>query len=462
MWKFKHNSVYALAINTDPYILTLMLLLISLSSFSQEATLPPTPSDWLSGELELELSAGRARHDSDIAINQFLRLNADPPQHEQLHIRSTLWMNEDLDGRESPSSPFRGLNDTSSTWVNARLLSLYIEVENDRDASRFRVGRQRITEGVAYNRIDGIHFSTRQANWSYYAFLGARASVYENSHDDMATGTGISWRPAPHTRVAVDVFYGNDDRRRFSENHLDSSLTSLSMHHALAPRHTLFGRVTWHEKDVDELRLNTQGVMNEEALFYSLSYRKRVSTLAERPVDFPQFYHVVGELNGYEDLEGILSVAIHSQLEIGLEAQVHEAENSELTTGNRDYQRYGLSATLSEVARYYEVGILLEYWDAAQGESEKTISGEVSRRWARTHAAVGVDYDHFQDRIIQYDPVDQDDFYIESRDDIYALYLKVKHELTKQQSIRVRASIEEDDTTDAPYWRLHTHYSYRF
>ena len=427
---------------------------------------PNSPlNEWVSGDLELGLYAGYAEHDRDVEIDQFLRLNLDPPEHERLHVRSTLWFSEDLDGDESPSSPFRGLNDTSDTWVTTRVLSLYMEFDGEQDNARVRVGRQRIRDGVAYNRIDGLYLSTQHGDNRYYGFMGTRASVYENSHEDISTGVGGSLLLGQDMRASLDVFYGDDERRRFGvtdDDDLQSTLTSLSLNHRWAEQHHLFGRATWHESDLDEFRLTAQGVVDEDELFYTLSFRKRVSTLAERPADFPQFYYVVGELNGYEDVHGVIGVPITDRVELGFEAQLHDAEDSALSTANRDYTRYGFSVDVQDVMTHYDVHVILEFWDAAQGESEKTISGEVSRKWDDTRVSVGVDYNRFQDRIIQYDPLDQDDFFIETREDFYTAYVKIKHQLNESQMVQVRASLEEDDTDDAPIWRLRVVYSLEF
>lgn len=457
MWKIRTYSEHVLFAQQTSLC---AILLISGLVWAEDTPNPPL-NEWVSGDLALGLYTGYAEDDRDVEMDQFLRLNVDPPKHERLHVRSTLWFSEDLEGNESPTSPFRGLNDTSDTWVTTRVLSLYMEYEDEKDDARVRVGRQRIRDGVAYNRIDGVYLSTKHGDARFYGFFGARASIYENSHEDVSTGVGGSWLVLPETRASLDIFYGDDERRRFSgmaEDDLQSTLTSLSLYHLLATQHHLFGRATWHESDLDEFRLTAQGVVADEDLFYTLSYRKRVSTLAERPTDFPQFYHIVGELNGYEDVQGVFGVPITDRIELGLEAQIHDAENSALSTANRDYTRLGFSVDISEVATHYDVQVILELWDAAQGESEKTISGEVSREWEDTRIAVGLDYDRFQDRIRQYDPLDQDDFFVESRDDIYSAYLKVKHKLDESQTVRVRASVEEDDTDDAPIWRLRAVY----
>lgn len=440
----------------------MMLLSISLVAFSQENDSTNAVGDWLSGDLELGLIAGRSERDSDVEIEQLLRLKVDPLKHERIHLRTTLWTSQDLDGRESSTSVFRGLNDTSDSWVNTRLLQLYMEVDGDKDDSRLRVGRQRITKGVAYNRIDGAYLHFDRNRWSYYGFVGARASVYESSHDDLSTGGGLSWRPLPTTRVALDFFYGDDQRRQFTPGDVEASLTSLTVRHALNAYHSLFGRATWHESDLDEFRLTAQGFFQEDGLFYTAAFRKRISTLDERPTDFPQFYHVVGELNGYEDLSGVLTFPLSDRFELGVEAQIHDAEGNVLGTGNRDYGRYALSLNANDLAERYDARVIVEFWDADGGQSEKTVSGEVSRNWSRTRASVGVDYDLFQDQILQFDPLGSDDFYVESKEDIYALYFKIAHDLNEQQSLQCRASVEDDDSSDAPYWRIRAYYKIKF
>ncbi|MFP6583622.1 MAG: hypothetical protein VCD00_13865 [Candidatus Hydrogenedentota bacterium] len=441
-----------------------LLLLLSASRFvvAQESEPVPPETRWLSGELELGLDAIRSKSEGDLELDQVLRLRADPAKHDNLHFRSTIWTTQDLDGRESSTSAFRGLNDTSDTFVNTRVLSLYMEYEGEHDDVRLRLGRQRISGGVAYNRIDGAYFRMRHNKWEYYAFLGARASVYENSHEDISSGAGAAWRPLPRTRVALDLFYGDDDRRNYDADDVSAALTSVSVRHSLNPYHNVFGRAIWYEEDLDEFKVMAQGVFREDAFLYTVAYRKRVSTLAERPTDFPQFYHVVGELNGYEDVQAIVGFPIGEHVELGFEAQVHDASDDMLNTGNRDFQRYGISLDITDIAKHYGLRVIAELWDASDAESEKTISGEVSRRWERTKASMGVDYDRFQDRIIQYDLQDQDSFFIQSASDIYTFYLRVKHDINEQHSVRIRGSVEDDDTDEAPYWRLRSVYTYRF
>ena len=443
---------------------TLPLMHIQVHAESQ--TPPPKDHDMISGELELGLYTAGSDRDSEFELDQVLRLRVDPPNHERLHLRTTIWTIEDLGGEESPTSIFRSLNDTSGAFINTRVLNLYLDVEgkNQDRKSLLRLGRQRITESVAYIRIDGGYYRARKNAWTYYAFLGARASLYESSHDSLTTGAGLSWRPKPGTLASLDHVYGEDVRRNVSsgDDDIQASLTSFSIRHALNQNHNLYGKATFYDNDLDEFNISTQGFLREHTLLYTLSYRRRVSILSERPTDFPQFYHVVGEINGYDDFQAILNIPLSERFEIGLEAQIHDADDSQVSTGNRDYTRYGLALNINNIKGHYDARLILEFWNAEFGESEKTLSGEVSRRWAKTRVALGVDYDRFQDRLYSYDPATQDPFVIHSTEDIYALYMRVRHEFNDQNSLGIRASIEDDDSSDAPYWRLRTQYTFRF
>lgn len=202
--------------------------------------------------------------------------------------------------------------------------------------------------------------------------------------------------------------------------------------------------------------------MDESEIVYSLNYRSRISTLSERPVDFPGFYQVVGELNGYDDLQGIVNIPITDRVATGFEVQVHDAESTALGSANRDFTRYGVSLDVDKIAKHYNARIILEFWDASEGESEKTVSGEVSRNWAKAEVIVGVDYDRFQDRILLFDPFSLTDFVVESRDDLYSLFASLRYTFNEQHSSRVRVSVEDDDTDDAPYWRLHASHTIQF
>ena len=418
--------------------------------------------EWFAGELRLGLDAARSSRDGDITLDQVLRLKIDPPKHERFHIRTTLWTLEDLDGREDPTSTLRTLNDASSSSVNVRLLSLYLEVDDVGGDSTLRLGRQRITDGVVYNRIDGAYYKLRGARWEGYVFGGARASVYEDASEDLATGAGASVRLPTNTRVGVDYFYGEDERRRFGSNDVETSIASVSLRQALTKQHSAYGRATWHDTDLDELRFTLQGFFSEREIVYTVSYYKRLSTLSERVTDVSDFFRVLGEFNEFQDVHALVDIPITKRFGLGLEVQVHDAENAALESGNRDFQRYGVSLDMFDLAKHYDASVILEYWDADFGEGQWTVSGEVSREWEDTEVAVGIDYDRFQDRVTSFDPALQSVFLIETHENIYSVYLKVEHEINERHKVRVRAIFEDDDGPDSPYWRLRAEYTLRF
>ena len=418
--------------------------------------------DWFSGELRLGLDTARSSRDGDIQMDQVLRLKIDPPEHERFHIRTTLWTIEDLDGREDPTSTLRTLNDASGSAVQARLLSLYLEVDDVGGDSTLRLGRQRIADGVVYNRIDGAYYKLRGGRWEGYVFGGARASVYEDASEDLATGAGASIRLPTKTRVGVDYFYGEDERRRFGSSDIETSITSVSLRQALTKQHSAYARATWHDTDLDELRFTAQGFFSKSEIVYTVSYYKRLSTLTERVSDVSDFFRVLGEFNEFQDFHALVDIPITNRFGLGLEVQVHDAENAALASGNRDFQRYGVSLDIFDLAKHYDASVILEYWDADFGEGQWTVSGEVSREWRDTEAAVGIDYDRFQDRVTSFDPALQSVLLVETHENIYSFYVKVGHEINERHKVRMRAIFEDDDGPDSPYWRLRAEYTLSF
>lgn len=429
---------------------------------AQESEPEPSWKEWFAGELQLGLDAARSSRDGDITLDQVLRLKIDPPKHERFHIRTTLWTIEDLDGREDPTSTLRRLNDASGSSVQVRLLSLYLEVDDVGGGSTLRLGRQRITDGVVYNRIDGAYYKLRRARWEGYAFGGARASVYEDAHQDLATGAGLSVRLPTKTRMGVDFFYGADERRRLGSSDLETSITSVSLYQALTSRHSIFGRATWNATDIDELRFSVQGFFTESEIVYTLSYYNRLSTLTERATDVSDFYRVLGEFNQFQDVHALVDIPITKRFGLGLEAQVHDAENASLQSGNRDFQRYGMSLDFYDLRGHYDTSLILDYWNADFGEGQWTVTGEVSREWERTKTTLGIDYDRFEDRVTNFDPTLQSVLFVETHENIYSFYVKVEHEINEQHRVRVRALFEDDDGPDSPYWRLRAEYTLSF
>lgn len=444
------------------------LVCLSLGALQGAAQEDGVDNRWreaVTGELRTGLDLARSNRDSDVMLDQILRLRIDPPKHKRLKLRSTLWTIEDLDGQESPTSTLRTINDASNATIQTRLLALYLEIDDPAGSSTdstVRIGRQRIVDGVIYNRIDGLFLKWRNPNWDWYTFVGARASVYEDAHEDLASGGGIALRLPTNTRVSVDLFYGEDERRRFGTDDIESSVTSLSVNQALTGTHYLYGRGTWHENDLDEFHVAAQGVFTGSEIVYTLSYRKRFSTLTERVTDVTDFFRVLGELNEFDDYQAIVHVPLSEMFAVGFEAQVHDAARAAFPTGNRDFQRYGVSLDAYGLREHYDASVIVEYWGADQGEDQWTVTGEVSRKWTESYVTVGTDYTRFEDRVSSFDPALVTVFFVETHENVYTVYSKFGHNISDSHSIGLYAGFQDDDGPDSPYWRLRAHYTLRF
>ncbi|MBZ0089091.1 MAG: hypothetical protein K8H90_01805, partial [Thermoanaerobaculia bacterium] len=237
----------------------------------EDAAVPDERPAWLSGRLRLEADAAWDDRDSDFDLEQTLHLNVTPPDHPGVRFSGALWLREDLDSGEPGSSALRDINDAYGGDIRARLLHLHAEIDDLWGKSTLRVGRQRILDGPAYNRIDGLYFKQYRAKWDWYVFAGARASLYEDSHNDFAYGGGASYRPGSRTRIALDVYRADEHRDakdvvrrglvprllglsfpREVVRELDDTSLSASLWQQLTDNLRFFGRYTYNHDAGDE------------------------------------------------------------------------------------------------------------------------------------------------------------------------------------------------------------------
>lgn len=416
--------------------------------------------DWVSGSLNLGIDAARSDRDNDIKLDQVLRLRIAPPKRDDIRVQVSLWTIEDLDGREDPTSVLRSINDASRAAVEARLLSLYLEVDDTWGDSTLRIGRQRILDGVVYNRMDGAYFKQRRGNWDWYAFGGARASVYEDAHEDSVAGAGASVRLPTRTRAALDFYYAEDDRSGGTTD--DASVVSLTLRQQLSPYHSLFGRSTWHRGFIDEVRLAATGIFIKPEIVYNIAYRQRLSFLGDRPTDINGFTGIVGELNEFEDFHASLDFPVSERLTVTLEGQLHDAEGASVNTGNRDYNRYGAILSGDDFGKGIDFSVTFEQWDVDSAEDAVVVTGDVSKEWEKVKVTWGADYERYQDRVTTLDPLLLTVDLVETHEDVYSFFSRVHFTIDENRSVWFRLTYEDADTPDAPYWRLRGVYSIRF
>lgn len=462
------------------------------------------PNVWYKGRFNAEIDARSAGGDTDIDLSQTLSLDITPPKYPKLRIRGLLWLNEDLDS-DHDNSALADLDDAYDASVRGKLLHLYVELDDVWGDSTLRIGRQRILESPAFNRVDGIFFKKNYGKWDWYAFGGARASVYDDAHDDLVLGGGVSAWVTPETRIALDGFYGEEDRSSGNEvyrfpwhdwfgygfprrvkTETDSRQIALTVMHYLTPRHSLFGRYTLHDGDSDELQLTATGVFSKQEVVYNVSYRRRLDLLEDRANDVTGFYRVLGVWDEYDDLLATVHVPLTDKLTIGVEGQIHESHGDNRNNANRDYWRAALVVGVDELAPNLDLTAALEYWDVGEGEGVWAVTGEIVRSWERWKLTLGADYERYEDRVVEYRPeyfwthqalavfvpgyffgalpwyrlLDID--VVETHENIYTLYGKVDYKLRDNQDIWMRVTFEEDDGPDSPYWRVQAGYTIRF
>ncbi len=458
---------------------------------------------WVHGSFDVEFDGYREDGHGDGNLSQALELRADPPAHPRLHLRGLLWMHEDLDSDESRSSALRSINDAYDADLRARLLHLYAELDDLWRDSTLRLGRQRLLEGTAWNRFDGLYFAKRHARVNWYVFGGVRASVYEDRHDEPVVGGGVSVRPFRATRLALDFYYGEEHRDRddlvyrypvgdgaFFSRHVKRKTSdtkiSLSLWQQITYDLQFFGRFSWLEGDGNELQLAFTGYLEKLGLSYELDYRHQSDTAGDRMNDITAFYRILGEYGGFDAYLAALHKSIGKRLTVSLEAEFHDARHDGWGTANRDYERYALVLAMAPLFKQVDASIALERWDVDDGERTWALTGELSRAWKRLTVTAGADYERYEDRLIVYRPLSlalddlsvavlpgvypgdrpfallSDTWAVTTHENIYSIYAKAKWAFAENQDLSLGVTYEDADGAASPFWRFQAGYAIRF
>lgn len=457
---------------------------------------------WVSGWYETCVDAAWDDEDSDFDLLQTLKLDVAPPACDRLRFRGLLWTDADLDGDEERDSALRDLTDAYDSDIRARLLHLYAEYDNLWGDSTIRVGRQQILESVTNNRIDGIYFKQRRGSWDWYVFGGAHASLYYDTHNDLALGGGVSWKPRPRTRLALDAYYREDDRnwdndlldrlydfvwggRRIRPD-LNNTLVSLSAWQGITENVHVFGRLRLMDGDVDDLLLQVSGYVPQWKLFYEFNYQGRYNRARDRVSDLSYFYRILGAYEEFNDFLVALHKPVTERITLSLEAEVRDSNDESRRTANRNYQRYALVGDIEKLVCGTDFRLAVERWNVSGDEGVWSVTGEAVKSWNNFELTVGTGYERYQDRLAKYEPWPGrinlalvslvpgyyvaanpvvwllDDWVVESHENIYSAYARGKLALTKNQDLRMNVTYETDDAPDSPYWRVRAQYTIRF
>jgi hypothetical protein len=462
--------------------------------------------EWVSGRFEAGFDAYVDDGDSDLNLDQTLRLEIDPPEHPDWRVRSSLWLHEDLDSDEHAYSALRDLNDPSSSDARARLLYLYAEHDGVWEDTTWRLGRQRILESPTFNRVDGLYVTQNRGDWSWYSFAGARASIYEDTHEDLVIGGGASYRPFSTTRLALDYYYGEENREShdavrqgsFSQlfgfpypyeikEDLSDSAVSLSVWHAFLPNLNGFGRLSIEDGEADELVLDLTGFVPEKGWGYELSYRGQLNSVEDRVNDLTGYYRVLGPLEEYDHVLAAVHKDVSERVTVSGEVEWHGAEEDSRYTANHDYVRYAVIGDVRSLIKGWDAELGLEHWDVDEGENTWAVTGEVSKNWERLKWVIGADYEYYKDELYVYNPwpnwINQvailtvpgvfsgtlspivwalDQEWVETHENIYSLYTRLNWAVAENQEVSTYLLLEEDEGPESPYWHLRVSYAIDF
>lgn len=463
---------------------------------------------WIAGGyFEAGVDATGARGETDVDLHQSLRLRLSPPNADNIRFDGWLWLHENLDQSSRRSSVLRDINEAWDSAVRLRVPHLYVEFDDLWGDSTMRIGRQRIREGIAFSRIDGIYYKQSLEHFDWYVFFGTRASLYdEHLFRDLVYGGGIASQINTSTRLALDVYYAQQKRRpsqvvrpgfiptvmgraypRTVRRTLDDNLYTLKLWQDIGQYHRLYGQFTLNNGRSDELLLDITGINMRWDLTYQLSYRARLQRVGDRVNDIAYFYRILGNYERYNHFLASVQKPLTERLSLSLEGEIHKTRGEIHPYGtNRNYERYASILSMSDVGPGLDLTAALERWNVSGGEGLWAITGEVRKRWERLDAGVGVDFQRYKDVLVEYNALPYmayqsylfavpgayhrfipgiyltDTWTVTTRENVYGIFLRLNWKIDDRHEFRTRITLEKDDGPRSPYWRVQSEYTYRF
>ena len=481
---------------------------------------------WFYGRFDANFEGKWSDDESDIDLDQSLQLNVDPPGQDNIHVRSLFWLREDLDSDDDRNNTLRDLDDNYGSDVDARVVYLYLDVDDLWGDSTLRVGRQRVLEGPAFNRFDGLYFKQRHSRWDWYVFGGWQASLYGDDFEDPVAGGGASAQLSAKTRVAIDVYWENDNRDDYDkyirprlsnllyrdyprevDGDREDTRVSLSIWQGITDNLTLFGRLDLYNEDGDELTLQATGQIPSWKLTYQATYRRLMSTVSDRSSDLTGYYRILGPQHEYDDFLLILHRPLTQKIGLTLEGQVHRVDDhypdpwyraydhdyDYADRANRDYNRFAAILSADDLFWGLSASTSFQVWDVDGRDASWSVGGDVTKKWDDLSVTLGANYERYESEYATYDffPAWRNGvrsafasllsgsgssaYYnsnftvrlrdvkpIETSDDIYSIFAKLRWAFAANQDVSLAVNFENDDSDDSPYWRVRAGYTVEF
>jgi hypothetical protein len=307
------------------------------------------------------------------------------------------------------------------------------------------------------------------------------------------------------TRVALDAYYGNEDRANRDEvvpgilprvlgysyprrvkGDVSDDLIALSIWQQITPNLRAFGKFSLHNGESNEFILNLTGYVPSWNLSYDATYRRQLDTIEDRVSDLMGFYRILGPYDAYDSILLAAHKPLTEKIVLSLEAERHNSRGDDEYTANRDYTRYAAILAADKLVCDMGATISLARWDADRGEGSWVVTGEVTKKWGSVKLSLGADYQQYKDVYVNYNP----DFLwgrkiasrvipgfysdymplvniydtgrVASLNDVRTLYAKLKWAMCAGQDLTTQVSYEEDNGPESPYWRARVTYEIQF
>jgi hypothetical protein len=270
------------------------------------------------------------------------------------------------------------------------------------------------------------------------------------------------------------------------QKNINDGALALSLWQSITPNMNIYGRFKYQGGNGDDVKLMLTGNIPCIDMSYELAYERMLNANTDNLSDLTAFYRVLGAWQPYDDINLMIHKPLTKELVLSFQAEYHNAHNDEKFTSNRDFELFSVSLADENIWKGFGGQVALERWYVHGGEGTWAVTGEATKKWKCLQAALGVDFQKYEDKLVLYNPwarwLDQlriallpgmyetynpfviffDKYVAEQHNNIYSIYARTKWAINPDQDLSLRVTVERDDEPESPYWRVQAAYEIRF
>jgi hypothetical protein len=400
----------------------------------------------IAGQYYLKSRSRWSEEDSDWDLYNFFSLTMkDTKKNPKVKLHFDILGLWDLDGKPKAgvSDDFRDIYDTYDASFHGRAYSAYADIFKLYPETQVRIGRQSLYQNENLTFDGGFVEHKLAGKLDARLFYGVPVNDFDaHKGNDFVYGAGFTMKLEKNVWARLELMRSQDDREAPLDTLTDDMLF-LSGKYKPYKYLSLYGRFSWIDSHIPG-----RGTVDRRHVLKALAriprYRMLAKltavvqpvTLKEHTTEFSDFFAAMQEFKPYYQISGYLMKEFNDFVAGEIGCDIRELKDGDDEGAlNREFVRPYVTVTLSDLLlKDGEFEMTFEYWDTIDHDIltlDASYTQKFGKKWK---GAVGTSYEAY----------DYDNITLEEKENVRTYFLKLKYEVTKNASLRVKYSYMDD------------------